>query len=76
MEKAPASTAPPAEKVARAPAAVFRDKCPPGISKKQTRKYIALCMREGVLLQAVVKDTARPGFKLIEAVPVVPFRMF
>ena len=37
-------------------------------SKRQKRKYVALCTRDEVLLQAVAKETTRPGFKLVEAV--------
>ena len=36
--------------------------------KKARRKYVALCTRDEVLLQAVAKETARPGYKLVEAV--------
>ena len=36
--------------------------------KKARRKYVALCTRDEVLLQAVAKEPARPGYKLVEAV--------
>ena len=38
--------------------------------KKARRKYVALalCTRDEALLQAVAKEPARPGYKLVEAV--------
>ena len=36
--------------------------------RKQRRKYVALCTKDEVLLQAVAKESTRPGFRLVEAV--------
>ena len=53
----------PAEQVARAPAGP-RLQNQPG----RRRKYISLCLKDEVLLQAVAKDLTYPGFKLVEGV--------
>ena len=55
---------PPAEKVARAPAEVANRR---SLRRNTKQKRIALCTRNDPQLQAVVKDTMRPGFKLVEA---------
>ena len=52
------------EKVARAPV----DSCAAAEKDASAPKYVALCTKEEVLLQAVAKETARPGFTLVEAV--------
>ena len=36
--------------------------------KRKRRKYVALCTKDTVLLQAVAKEPTRPGYKLVEAV--------
>ena len=36
--------------------------------RKRRRKYVALCTKDEVLLQAVAKEPTRPGYKLVEAV--------
>ena len=62
------------EKVARAPvdscAAAEKDASAPAAARfrKQLRKYVALCTRDEVLLQAVAKEPTRPGYRLVEAV--------
>ena len=67
------STAP-TEKVARAPVdsctAAEKDASAPAAARlrKQRRKYVALCTRDEVLLQAVAKEPTRPGYRLVEAV--------
>ena len=62
------------EKVARAPvdscAAAEKDASAPAAARlrKRRRKYVALCTRDEVLLQAVAKEPTRPGYRLVEAV--------
>ena len=66
VARAPADKTGPAEKVASALAEAR--------SRRRRRKYVAVCTKDAFpsgleqSLHAVAKETARPGFRLVEAV--------